>query len=145
MFKYILKVASLDENLIVKQKARFLNHIFEYKESLDMQKFCPTEVSISESVSSDILLKDRSANNEFDNNNDAKLLQTPDRLPLAPQDELEKAATERHLSVQNHESDLLDHDNSSMSSTTQVEQISSQAISSDTFESYQSSMAHSQA
>ena len=84
MFKYIMKVASLDENLIVKQKARFLNHIFEYKESLDMQKFSPTEASTSESVTSNDLPKDRSADNEFDNNNDAKLLQTPDRVPLAP-------------------------------------------------------------
>ena len=30
MFRYLLKIASLDENLIVKQKSRFLNHILEY-------------------------------------------------------------------------------------------------------------------
>ena len=99
MFKYIMKVASLDENLIVKQKARFLNHIFEYKESLDMQKFSPTEVSTSESRSNNAIAKDRSADNEFDNNPDAKLLKTPDRMPQASKDELEKASTERHLSI----------------------------------------------
>ena len=39
MFKYVLKVASLDENLIVKQKARFLLHVQEYKESVDISQF----------------------------------------------------------------------------------------------------------
>ena len=39
MFKYVLKVASLDENLIVKQKSRFLSHILEYQESIDLAKF----------------------------------------------------------------------------------------------------------
>lgn len=39
MLKYVLKVASLDENLIVKQKSRFLAHIFEYKESVEVAKF----------------------------------------------------------------------------------------------------------
>ena len=37
MYKYILKVASLDENLIVKQKARFLCHILENTENLTIQ------------------------------------------------------------------------------------------------------------
>lgn len=39
MLKYVLKVASLDENLIVKQKSRFLTHIVEYKETIDVTKF----------------------------------------------------------------------------------------------------------
>ena len=38
MLKYVLKVASLDENLIVKQKARFLSHVIEYRESFDISK-----------------------------------------------------------------------------------------------------------
>lgn len=42
IFKYILKVASLDENLIVKQKARFMGHIFEYSRDLDLTKFTAT-------------------------------------------------------------------------------------------------------
>ena len=39
MFRYVLKIASLDENLIVKQKSRFLNHVLEYKEAIDLAKF----------------------------------------------------------------------------------------------------------
>ena len=36
MLRYVLKVAQLDENLIVKQKARFLSHVIEYKDSIDL-------------------------------------------------------------------------------------------------------------
>ena len=36
MLNYVLKVAQLDENLIVKQKARFLSHVLEYKDSIDI-------------------------------------------------------------------------------------------------------------
>ena len=43
MFRYVLKIASLDENLIVKQKARFLNHILENKEMFDLGKFTLVE------------------------------------------------------------------------------------------------------
>jgi len=43
MLKYVLKVASLDENLIVKQKARFLTHVHEYKDNVDIAKFSQAE------------------------------------------------------------------------------------------------------
>ena len=36
MLRYVLKVAQLDENLIVKQKARFMSHVLEYKDSIDL-------------------------------------------------------------------------------------------------------------
>ena len=38
MLRYVLKVAQLDENLIVKQKARFMSHVLEYKDSIDLAK-----------------------------------------------------------------------------------------------------------
>ena len=34
MYKYVLKVATLDENLIVKQKARTLNHLLDNQDTL---------------------------------------------------------------------------------------------------------------
>ena len=43
MYRYVLKVASLDENLIVKQKARFLSHVLEYREEMDLKKFTAPE------------------------------------------------------------------------------------------------------
>lgn len=36
MLRYVLKIAQLDENLIVKQKARFFSHAFEYRDSIDL-------------------------------------------------------------------------------------------------------------
>ena len=34
MYKYVLKVATLDENLIVKQKARMLTHLLDNQDTL---------------------------------------------------------------------------------------------------------------
>ena len=34
MYKYVLKVAALDENLIVKQKARILTHLSDNQETI---------------------------------------------------------------------------------------------------------------
>mmetsp|Transcript_38583 Transcript_38583/g.50571 ORF Transcript_38583/g.50571 Transcript_38583/m.50571 type:complete len:90 (+) Transcript_38583:151-420(+) len=43
MLKYVLKVATLDENLIVKQKARFLTHVLEYKEAIEVGNLTQAE------------------------------------------------------------------------------------------------------
>ena len=34
MYKYVLKVAALDENLIVKQKARILTHLLDNQDTV---------------------------------------------------------------------------------------------------------------
>ena len=34
MYKYVLKVATLDENLIVKQKGRMLTHLLDNQDTL---------------------------------------------------------------------------------------------------------------
>lgn len=36
MYKYVLKVATLDENLIVKQKARILTHLLDNQETIKL-------------------------------------------------------------------------------------------------------------
>ena len=56
MYKYVLKIATLDESLIVKQKARMLSHLLDNQDSLQInvnhakeeQKLIETEPEIKE-------------------------------------------------------------------------------------------------
>jgi len=36
IYKYLLKIASLDKNLLVRQKSRFASHVLENREALDL-------------------------------------------------------------------------------------------------------------
>ena len=99
MFRYLLKIASLDENLIVKQKARFFNHILEYQEAFDISKFTQPEHTSAKDENDGLI------GEEFDT---AAIMTVGSgvRVQKATSDEIQEAEQARKLGYQEYESEM---------------------------------------
>ena len=152
MFRYVLKIASLDENLIVKQKSRFLNHVLEYKEAIDLAKFSQTE-SLSTQIEGNF--------DQHQQSQDQNLIDF-DRKPMdqASDQEILEAEQARRLGYQALDGEMVasslgqdggvahsrEHD--LMSAANAINSAhggsAAQSMSSEAFREYNESMAHSQ-
>ena len=141
MYRYVLKVASLDENLIVKQKARFLSHVLEYREEMDLKKFTAPETVKN--------VAPQPARSDETNDKVNLLSLSYPEMEQANANQMQEAEQARRLGYQEVDGEMID--SASMVHAVELSQISSnqsganvQSVSSDAFRSHNEAMAHSQ-
>ena len=146
MLRYVLKVAQLDENLIVKQKARFMSHVLEYKDSIDLADLAQDEPEQAKPSSSNTsaMNVDSQLTSKLDllDSSISNVDQTT--MELATTQQIKEAEQARSLGFQEvDDSELLFNATDGMASTGQSNSLQPQSISSESMRHHNAAIEHS--